>query len=205
MTFTPIVGTLAYLVRERSDTLAGERGGDDNSAAVSEASALALSESACNSEVLMIRRNARRDDDHFNKVNGIGGKVEADEDVLSGLLREIEEEAGVLATDITLRAVITFTDFGPKREQWLVFAYLVTDWSGELLEANPEGQLEWVSKSRLLDACSSDPQVASAADLPMWDGDKYFVPLIFDGDPTVVNGVMAYDGAQPKSWKFHRL
>lgn len=156
-------------------------------------------------EVLMIRRNARSDDDHFNKVNGIGGKVEADEDIYSGLLREIEEEAGVKATEVELRATISFTNFGPKREQWLVFAYLVTDWEGELLESNDEGSLEWVRKERLLAACSSDPKIADEAELPMWAGDKYFVPLIFDQNVDPIYGILAYDGADPVSWSYNRL
>ena len=46
MRFTPIGGTLAYLLDRDRD------------------------------QVLMIRRNARADDDHFGKVNGLGGKVE---------------------------------------------------------------------------------------------------------------------------------
>ena len=61
MPFTPLVGTLVYLLDR-----AGER-------------------------VLMIRRDARPDDDHYGKVNGLGGKLEPDEDVISSLRREIHD------------------------------------------------------------------------------------------------------------------
>ena len=45
--------------------------------------------------MLLIRRNARADDDHYGKVNGLGGKVEIDEDILTSARRELHEEAGI--------------------------------------------------------------------------------------------------------------
>ena len=46
-------------------------------------------------EVLMVHRNARPDDHQLGKYNGLGGKIEPDEDVLAGMRREIHEEAGI--------------------------------------------------------------------------------------------------------------
>lgn len=172
MRFTPVVGTLAYLLDEDRD------------------------------QVLIIRRNARPDDDHYGKVNGLGGKVEIDEDIASSVRREIAEEAGVDATDVELRGTVTFSDFGPNREQWLVFVFLVTTWSGDCATANDEGTLEWVSRERLLDACAGG---AAAGDLPMWPGDKHFLPLVFDGDPSVFHGTMPYDADVPLRWSYVRL
>src|SRR3546814_1373892 len=40
-------------------------------------------------QVLMLHRNARADDHHLGKYNGLGGKIEPDEDVLAGMRREI--------------------------------------------------------------------------------------------------------------------
>jgi hypothetical protein len=45
--------------------------------------------------VLMIHRNARPGDQHLGKYNGLGGKLEADEDIVAGMRREIHEEAGI--------------------------------------------------------------------------------------------------------------
>jgi 8-oxo-dGTP diphosphatase len=42
-------------------------------------------------QVLMIHRNTRKDDQHFGKYNGLGGKLEANEDVAAGMRREIME------------------------------------------------------------------------------------------------------------------
>ena len=40
-------------------------------------------------QVLMIHRNARPGDHHLGKYNGLGGKVEPDEEVVAGMRREI--------------------------------------------------------------------------------------------------------------------
>ena len=174
MAFTPIVGTLAYLWDRDRD------------------------------RVLMIRRNARSDDDHYGKVNGLGGKLEPDESVSDGVRRELMEEAQVELSRFSLRGTITWTNFGPKREQWLAFIFLIDQWRGDPPDHNDEGSLEWVPRSRLVAACSgSDP--AAEAELPMWAGDRHFVPLVFDDDPRAFHGTMPYDGDVPRSWTFERI
>jgi len=172
MRFTPVVGTLVYLWDETAD------------------------------QVLIIRRSARIEDDHYGKVNGLGGKVEVDEDIVSSARREVQEEAGLDASEIVLRGTVTFSDFGPKREQWLVFVFVVTAWTGKCLTANDEGTLEWVSRSDLLDACEGGRH---AQRLPMWPGDKHFLPLVFDDDQRTFHGTMPYDADVPVSWSFVRI
>jgi 8-oxo-dGTP diphosphatase len=45
--------------------------------------------------VLLIHRNRRPQDPHFGKYNGLGGKLDAAEDVVAGLRREVREESGL--------------------------------------------------------------------------------------------------------------
>ena len=170
MKFLPIVGSLVYLWDRETD------------------------------RVLIIRRNARPDDDHFGKINGLGGKVEVDEDIVSSARREVLEESGLDATAIAMRGTITFSDFGPQREQWLVFVFLVTEWTGTALTDNDEGSLEWIQRGELLAACENDNER-----LPMWAGDRHFVPLVFDDDPRAFYGCMPYDAAVPLGWSFVRI
>lgn len=47
--------------------------------------------------VLMVHRNARPSDHAFGKYNGLGGKMEPDEDLAACMIREIREEAGIEA------------------------------------------------------------------------------------------------------------
>ena len=175
MPFAPIVGTLGYLWDQQSD------------------------------DVLMIRRNARPDDDHFGKVNGLGGKLEADEGIVAGLRRELDEDTGLQLDELTLRGTITWTNFGPKLEDWLGFIFLITGWTGEPPTSNEEGSLEWIPRARLLQACSHDEAERGEANIPMWEGDRYFVPLVFDDDPRAFHGTMPYDADRPTSWEYERL
>jgi len=161
MPYTPILATIGYV-------LSGDR-----------------------RSVLMVHRNARQDDQHLGKYNGLGGKVEANEDVAACMRREIREEAGIECLDMQLRGTISWPGFGKRGEDWFGFLFLVTRYAGMPLERNPEGDLEWVA----LDALDA---------LPLWDGDREFFPLLFDSDPRPFHGVMPYKEGRMVSWSYSR-
>lgn len=175
MPYTPIVGTLGYVL------------------------------SPDRQFVLMIHRNARPDDQAFGKYNGLGGKMERDEDVAACMRREIREEAGIEVAAMQLRGSISWPGFGPNGEDWLGFVFLISEFAGEPVARNHEGALVWTPLRRLLDACSDDPQTRDQAALPMWPGDRHFLPLVFDDDPRPFHGVMPYENGQPVSWRYTRL
>lgn len=143
------------------------------------------------SRVLMIHRNARPDDQQLGKYNGLGGKIEPDEDVMAGMRREIFEEAGIQCNSMRLRGTISWPGFGRNGEDWLGFVFLVEGFSGRPLEQNVEGTLEWIA----LDGLDS---------LPLWEGDRNFLPLVFDADPRPFHGVMPYRDGRMLSWHFSR-
>ena len=179
MAFTPIVGTLVYVV-------------DDTSADPSE------------HQVLMVHRIARKDDDHLGKYNGLGGKLEPGEDVVAGARREIREEARIELDELALRGTIVWTGFGPSQEDWLGFIFIGRTSSPAIPPSNDEGDLLWVAQERLLLACDDDPSVRDSAELPMWEGDRLFLPLVFDTNPAPFHGAMAYEGDQPREWSYSR-
>lgn len=162
MPYCPIVGTLGYIL------------------------------SPDRTQVLLVHRNARANDEHLGKYNGLGGKLENDEDVLDGMRREIREEAGIECTEMQLRGTISWPGFGKHGEDWLGFVFLITAFEGTPHASNPEGPLEWIPLARM-DA------------LPMWEGDRQFLPLVFDGDPRPFHGVMPYKDGRMVSWRYHRM
>ncbi|MHC4887064.1 MAG: NUDIX hydrolase, partial [Planctomycetota bacterium] len=109
MPYTPIVGTLGYILSSDGD------------------------------RVLLVHRNARAHDTHLGKYNGLGGKMEPDEDVVSCMKREIREEAGIEVTAMTLRGTINWTGFGKNGEDWLGFIFRIEAFEGEPWECNEEG------------------------------------------------------------------
>ncbi|MBN1208733.1 MAG: 8-oxo-dGTP diphosphatase [Myxococcaceae bacterium] len=162
MPYTPIIGTLGYVL------------------------------SPDGTRVLLIHRNAREDDAHLGKYNGLGGKMQRDEDVVTCMRREIREEAGIECVELRLRGTISWPGFGPKGEDWLGFVFLIDRFTGTPLERNPEGTLSWVPVKDILS-------------LPLWDGDRHFLPLVFDADPRAFHGVMPYAGGRALSWTFTRI
>ena len=144
------------------------------------------------SRVLLVHRNARADDAHLGKYNGLGGKLERDEDVVAGLRREIREEAGIECTALRLRGTISWPGFGKHGEDWFGFLFVIDAFEGEPHAANPEGTLEWHPVERLLE-------------LPLWDGDRHFLPLVFDADPRAFHGVMPYRDGKMLSWSVSRI
>jgi 8-oxo-dGTP diphosphatase len=137
--------------------------------------------------VLLIHRNRRPVDPHFGKYNGLGGKLERGEDVVACIRREVREEAGLECNTLQLRGTVSWPGFGKGGEDWFGFLFRVDSWSGQLKRENDEGTLEWVEAARVLE-------------LPLWEGDRYFLPFIFDRAARQFHGVMPYRDGQPVSW-----
>ena len=154
--------------------------------------------------VLLVHRNKRSGDEHLGKWNGLGGKLEPGEDLASGMRRELLEEAHIVVTSMRLRGTISWPGFGANGEDWFGPIFVIDSWTGTPPESNVEGDLAWIPVERLRAACSDDPVEREAADLPMWEGDRYFLPLVFDDDPRPFHGVMPYSDGRPASWSFER-
>jgi 8-oxo-dGTP diphosphatase len=142
-------------------------------------------------QTLLVYRNARASDPHLGKYNGLGGKMKAGEDVVSCMTREIREESGLDCTRMQLRGTINWNGFGAEGEDWLGFVFLITEFSGTVRQRNEEGDLIWYP-------------IADLAHLPMWEGDRYFLPLVFDTDSRIFHGVMPYKNGRPVAWHYNR-
>ena len=143
-------------------------------------------------KTLLVHRINRNNDDHLGKYNGLGGKMKEDEDIVGCLKREIQEEAGINCEEITMRGTVSWPNFGPNGEDWLGFIFTITAYSGVPKSENEEGPLSWHSISEL-------------ANLPMWPGDRHFLPMVFDNDPRQFHGHMPYKNGKPTSWHYSRI
>lgn len=113
-----------------------------------------------NNQTLMLHRVKKKNDMHKGKWNGLGGKLEDGETPEECAIREIKEEAGLDAKNPQLKGILTFPAFDGF-ETWYVFLFLITEFSGELIEST-EGNLEWIDNDKLFD-------------LHLWEGDKIFM------------------------------
>ena len=119
-------------------------------------------------QYLMLHRTKKENDMHKDLWVGLGGKFEAGESPEECVVREVFEESGLRIENPKLRGILTFpNDF--NQEDWYVFLFVATEFTGELQQCK-EGELVWVDKAKL-------------ADLPMHEGDRYFLKWIeqYDG------------------------
>lgn len=113
-----------------------------------------------NGKTLMLHRNKKEGDIHIGKWNGLGGKFDPGETPEACAIREVREESGLTPTRLEMKGFLTFPLFA-KGEDWYVFVFLITDFKGSI-GPSPEGTLEWIDDSKLLD-------------LPLWEGDRKFL------------------------------
>ncbi|MCI0396585.1 MAG: NUDIX domain-containing protein [Chloroflexi bacterium] len=77
-----------------------------------------------------------------NLYNGVGGHVEAAEDVYTAASREVTEETGLVVSDLSLKAVVNI-DAGEPDAGILMFVF--TGWSQRRqFKPSAEGELRWV-------------------------------------------------------------
>lgn len=137
--------------------------------------------------VLLVHRSARPGDPHLGKYNGLGGKLQPDEDVVAGLRRELREEAGIECEHVKLAGTVSWPGFGKGGEDWFGFVFRVDRFAGTPPPANAEGTLHWVAVDEVLG-------------LPLWEGDRHFLPLVFDPAAPQFHGVMPYQDGRPVGW-----
>lgn len=118
-----------------------------------------------NGKTLMLYRNKKENDYHEGKWNGLGGKFEPGESPEECAIREVKEESGLIVKDPIMKGFITFPLFDLV-EDWYVFVFVFKGFEGKLIDS-PEGKLEWIQNDKL-------------TDLNLWDGDKHFIPWLFE-------------------------
>ncbi len=114
---------------------------------------------------LMMHRIKKDEDENAGKWIGPGGHLLEGESPEECVRREFREETGLELRDLRLRGIITFIlpDWGNE----LAFLYTAQADAGELPDC-AEGVLRWVP-------------VDEAENLPLWEGDRIFLPLLRSG------------------------
>ena len=128
-------------------------------------------------EVLMLHRVKKKNDINKDKWIGIGGKFLENEAPEACLLREAQEETGLILTSWRCRGIVTFLNTCCEGEYMYLFT--ADGFEGSLKECD-EGELQWVSRDFL-------------RGLPMWEGDKIFLNLLWQDAPFFLLK-LRYDG-----------
>jgi 8-oxo-dGTP diphosphatase len=115
-----------------------------------------------NDKVLMINRTR----DFFKGFLPPGGKVEFPESIVEGAIREVQEETGLKAKNLVYKGLYEYVN-PTKRDRYMIFNYITTDFEGELMENPPEGELKWI-------------EIDELSQVPMQTSIKRRIPLFFE-------------------------
>jgi len=116
--------------------------------------------------------------------NGAGGKPEIDEEIEKAALREVEEEFGVLVSQLDKRAEIEFLLL-MEDLRVTMYTFMAKDWEGEPAETE-EMRPNWFSVN----------------DVPynhMWKGDSEWLPIILSGKKIKAKYVYTKEGGDIKT------
>lgn len=114
----------------------------------------------------MLYRNKKENDMNEGKWIGLGGKLEPGESPDECVVREIQEEAGIVLTSYEIRGLVHFIDDSGYSED--MYLYTADKFNGEIGDCN-EGELRWVDKDKLFD-------------LNLWEGDQFFLRKLIDDE-----------------------
>ena len=123
-------------------------------------------------EILLVRRKREPNKGLYVAP---GGKIRLRESPRECVLREVEEETGLIPQGARLRAMITQVAPVP-RQQWMLFVYIIHRFRGKLLKSHREGDAKWIPI-----------RSAVRGEVPLPDADRVFMPLVLGRRPGVLS------------------
>lgn len=123
-----------------------------------------------------------------NWLVGLGGKVEAGENVFEGAAREFEEETGMRAKNLSLRGTYTFMTEMPNNRCGVIYIFVTHDIKGTFQTDVEDGTLHWMTVPELL-----------ASDKVMPDH-KVWLGRIFESDDHFACVGSWEEGAKAAEW-----
>ena len=121
-----------------------------------------------------------------NKYNGVGGHVEAGEDIYTSALREMKEETGLDVADVRLCGILN-VDAG--QETGIIVFVFTARAPGRAVTPSNEGALEWIRRGKLetLDLVEDLPQLLPRVLDMQPDDPPFFARYHYDeGDRLVI-------------------
>ncbi len=137
-----------------------------------------------NGKTLMLHRVKKENDISKDKWLGLGGKFEDAETPEECIIREVEEESGLIIKNPKLCGIITYPQFDGEHDE-MMFLFTADEFDGKIIDSD-EGMLEWVNNDKI-------------QDLNIWEGDKLFFKWL--EDEKFFSAKMVYENGELKSYQ----
>lgn len=132
-------------------------------------------------------------DPSYNRYNGLSIYPGPFESVAEAARRALKA-AGLPVGRLQFRGGVHWSRFDPN--DWPLFGHhFLAHMPDEVpfVVENDQVRRQWVEMDTLLDR-----------QLPIWPGDAYILPLVFDSNPSPFHGLMVYEEGLPQEWRVER-
>ncbi len=85
-----------------------------------------------------------RNKNDWDGISFPGGHVEKGESVVQSVIREVQEETGLIVSEVKPCGMKDWYDY-KKQKRYIVFFYKTFNYSGELITVSPEGENKWMT------------------------------------------------------------
>lgn len=92
-----------------------------------------------------------RNKNDWDGISFPGGHVELGESIVQSVIREVQEETGLVIDNIVPCGLKDWYDF-KKQKRYIVFFYKTSTYSGELISSSEEGENRWMTIEEIINS-----------------------------------------------------
>lgn len=144
-------------------------------------------------KALMLYHNGNSSDISYGKYNGYSDQIQINESSFEAFNRVVMEQTGLTVKEFRFRGDVHWPNFRDRNKSMLGMIFVCDRFEGIPKKYNQHGQNKWVTITEIL-----------RGDVPIWDGDRHILPLVFDKDSKPFHGYMPYEKGVPRDWFMKR-
>ncbi len=136
-----------------------------------------------NDQLLFLERKVTKGIVKAGQLLGLGGKIEVGEDLFLSAKREFKEESGLSLENLFFKGNFVLVQKNSDAIG-MIYLFVATEYSGELITSNREGELVWYDIKDLENLNN------------LAEHQKLFLEKILEEESSIYSGIGVYDDAQ---------